>query len=84
MGFVTIKKNGPNLGSIGLITVAEEAQGRGFGLKLAAYAVKTLLKDWGCAGVEVVTQKNNVPACRTYEKLGFKIFDNSTWMHKWI
>lgn len=84
MGFVTIKKNGPNLGSIGLITVAEEAQGRRFGLKLAAYAVKTLLKDWGCAGVEVVTQKNNVPACRTYEKLGFKIFDNSTWMHKWI
>ena len=84
VGFVTIKKNGPNLGSIGLITVAEEAQGRGFGLKLAAYAVNTLLKDLGCAGVEVVTQKNNVPACRTYEKLGFKVFDNSTWMHKWI
>ena len=40
------------LDQLGFITVAEEAQGRGFGLKLAAYAVKTLLKDWGCAGVE--------------------------------
>ena len=84
VGFVTIKKNGSNLGSIGLITVAKEAQGKGFGLKLAAYAVNFLFNDWGCAGVEVVTQKNNIPACKTYEKLGFKVFNISTWMHKWI
>lgn len=84
VGFVTIKKNGSNLGSIGLITVAEEAQGKGLGIKLAAYAVNMLINNLGCAGVEVVTQKNNIPACRIYENLGFKVFNNSTWLHKWI
>ena len=84
VGFVTIKKGSNNIGSIGLITVAEEAQGRGFALQLAAYAVNILLDDFGCAGVEVVTQQKNIAACKTYEKLGFKIYNKSKWLHKWI
>lgn len=83
-GFVTIKKSGSNLGSIGLIAVAKESQGKGFGLKLAAYAVDILVNHLSCAAVEVVTQKNNTPACKTYERLGFKVFNNSKWLHKWI
>ena len=84
IGFVTIKKNGRNFGSIGLIAVAEKAQGRGLGARLATYAVNFLLNEMDCAAVEVVTQQNNLSARKTYERIGFRVFNKSTWLHKWI
>lgn len=83
-GFISIKKNGVNFGSIGLVSVARNYQGHGFGLALISYAVNYLFEKLDCAGVEVVTQKENIKACKSYDKIGFKISDDSVWMHNWI
>ena len=83
-GFISIKKKGLNSGSIGLVAVADSYQGRGYGFSLVKFAVKSLIKEWNCASVEVVTQLENKQACRTYEKMGFHASSNSIWLHKWM
>jgi len=84
LGFVSIRKNGLNSGSIGLIAVAKEGQGKGYGKALAAYAVDYMLSALNCASVDVVTQETNVNACKTYEKIGFRVSEHSTWLHRWV
>ena len=82
-GFISIKKSGINFGSIGLITVAKEMEGKGFGSALVSHAVDYMFSSLDCSRVEVVTQEDNKSACLMYEKTGFKPFNYSTWLHKW-
>ena len=82
-GFITLKKSGINFGSIGLITVAKEMEGKGFGSTLTSHAVKYMFSNLDCARIEVITQENNTSACVMYEKIGFKPFNHSIYLHKW-
>tara|TARA_Y100000590_G_scaffold344798_1_gene394302 strand:- start:2607 stop:4271 length:1665 start_codon:yes stop_codon:yes gene_type:complete len=84
LGFISIRKNGINSGSIGLVAISDEAQGKGYGQALASHAVEHLIYNLDCASVDVVTQDYNVGACKTYERIGFKVSEKSIWMHKWI
>tara|TARA_B100000212_G_scaffold220598_1_gene167066 strand:- start:6478 stop:8130 length:1653 start_codon:yes stop_codon:yes gene_type:complete len=83
-GFISVKKQGINYGSIGLIAVDENFQGYGFGTALISYASKYMFDVMDCAKVVVVTQEDNIGACTAYGKIGFQISDKSYWMHKWV
>ena len=83
-GFISIKKMGINMGSIGLVGVSPDYQGKGIGVALSDFAVNYLINSMDCAAVQVVTQETNIGACKTYEKIGFIPSDHSIWLHKWI
>lgn len=83
-GFISIKKEGVNFGSIGLVAVSSCSQGKGFGAALVSFAVNFLIESNGCAAVQVVTQSDNIGAQKTYEKIGFSVTDKSVWLHKWM
>jgi len=70
-GFVTIKQH-DFAGQIGLISVSEKLQGKGVGSKLIQ-ACDSWLQRNNATKYEVVTQQNNVGACRLYEKNGFSV-----------
>ena len=84
LGFISIKKMGINMGSIGLVGVAPSKQGLGIGIALTNFAVNLMLNTMSCASVQVVTQSDNIGACKTYEKIGFHPSDYSLWFHKWV
>lgn len=69
-------------GSIGLIGVAPDAQGRGLGRALVEGAV-VWSRERGLERVMVVTQARNVPALRTFEGCGFRTDDVGLWFHRW-
>ena len=75
---------GINMGSIGLVGVSPDFQGKGIGVALSDFAVNYLINSMDCAAVQVVTQETNIGACKTYEKIGFSPSDHSIWFHKWI
>ena len=83
-GFISVKKLGYNFGSIGLIAVSPDFQGQGIGKVLVSHAVNFLFESRNCAAVQVVTQKDNLSACKMYESVGFVVSDDSKWLHKWI
>lgn len=83
-GFISLKKNGLNFGSIGLVGIANKFQGLGLGKYLISCGVEYMFRMLDCAAVQVVTQKNNLKACKVYNDIGFSISDESVWMHKWI
>lgn len=83
-GFISIKKMGINMGSIGLVGVSSHHQGKGIGIALTNFAVDLMINSMGCAAVQVVTQSTNIGACKTYEKIGFTPSDQSIWFHKWV
>ena len=51
---------------------------------LTQFAVRYMVDALNCAAVQVVTQLDNIGASKTYEKIGFKITDQSAWLHKWV
>ena len=79
-----MKKNGLNFGSIGLIGISNKFQGLGLGTYLVSFGVEYMFQMFNCVAVEVVTQKNNLKACKAYNNVGFRISDESLWMHKWV
>ena len=83
-GFISIKKNGINIGSIGLIAIDNNFQGHGLGAALISYSSEYMFKALNCSKVIVVTQEENAAACSAYDKIGFQISDKSIWMHKWL
>ena len=83
-GFISLKKNGLNFGSIGLIGISNKFQGLGLGTYLVSFGVEYMFQMFNCVAVEVVTQKNNLKACKAYNNVGFRISDESLWMHKWV
>ena len=72
-----------NIGIIGLIGVDESARGQGVGTKLINSVISHCLIK-GIKRIDVVTQKQNVAACKFYEKNNFKINNIVNLYHLWL
>ncbi len=82
VGMVTLRET-EKRGDIGLIAVQSEHRGKGYGIRLVRAAQHWFL-DHGYAYAQVVTQADNVPACRLYEKCGYAIEKIQFFYHFWI
>ncbi|MBI5576917.1 MAG: GNAT family N-acetyltransferase, partial [Deltaproteobacteria bacterium] len=81
-GMVTLgEKQGR--GDIGLLAVATGMQGRNVGVSLVR-AAQVWARGKGYRLAQVVTQGENVPACRLYEKCGYRIDRIENFFHFWI
>lgn len=69
-------------GTIGLIAIAKEARGNGLGSWLLRAAHRWLIHR-GVQTVSVVTQHDNRPACKLYEKCGYQLIALKTIYHFW-
>jgi dTDP-4-amino-4,6-dideoxy-D-galactose acyltransferase len=82
LGMVTISiKQG--VGQIGLIAVSEQQRGRGLG-KLLVNAADRWMIAHGAHVAQVVTQLQNVAACRLYEQAGYKVEAIEYFYHFWL
>ena len=81
-GYITASR-GVTAASIGLIAVAPEYRGRGYGDRL----LRTMLQ-WsaheGLGRVTVVTQGRSAPSVRFYERAGFTSSTVEFWYHRWL
>lgn len=71
------------IGKVGLIAVHREFQGQGVGSLL----IKTIQQWMVSQGInisEVVTQRDNVPACTLYEKSGYLLASIQHYYHFWV
>ena len=69
-------------GRIGLVAVAEAFRGQQVGHRLMRACDRLLLKS-GAQACEVVTQNDNVAACRLYEASGYVRSEESEVWHVW-
>ncbi|MFH0777902.1 MAG: GNAT family N-acetyltransferase [Candidatus Eisenbacteria bacterium] len=90
LGFITCKideRSDPELGlAVGiivLVAVDEKARGGGVASALTAEALRWFGRH-GVDVVEVGTQQRNIPACRVYERAGFRLVTSSISMHRWM
>lgn len=81
VGFVTFKIS-EDIGTIGLIAVLSNMQGKGVGKQLIKYVENRLIEK-GIFKLSIPTQKDNIEACSFYEKLDYKIEDNIIIKHFW-
>lgn len=79
---VTLQKK-ENTGIIGLIAVDKVLQGKNIGTALVNKAL-IWSKQNGCEIAKVVTQYDNKPACRLYEKCGYSIEKIENFYHFWL
>jgi dTDP-4-amino-4,6-dideoxy-D-galactose acyltransferase len=81
-GYITASR-GATAATIGLIAVAPEYRGRGYGERL----LRTMM-HWsateGLGRVSVVTQGRSAPAVRFYERAGFTASTVEFWYHRWL
>ena len=82
-GYLTCHRREGGLGEIGLVGVAEPAQGRGFGRALVERGLEWFRAS-DCARASVVTQGTNVPAQRLYQAAGFHTASVQIWHHLWF
>jgi dTDP-4-amino-4,6-dideoxy-D-galactose acyltransferase len=80
-GMVTVMLGNTD-GTIGLLAVAPEFRGRGFGEKLLNAALD-FCAEHNKINCSVTTQQINIPACRLYSKSGFNIIKQETVWHLW-
>ena len=82
LGMVTVSaKNG--IGKVGLMGVQKKVQGQGIGSLLMKILHEWLLSH-GINISEVVTQKDNVQACKFYERLGYLPASLQHYYHFWV
>lgn len=82
VGIISLKKNGEH-GSIGLIAVDERMRGKKIATDLIRVAHRWfLLKE--CHVARVVTQGDNLGACKLYEKTGYRVEAVSNLYHFWL
>jgi dTDP-4-amino-4,6-dideoxy-D-galactose acyltransferase len=81
-GMVSLKIEAEK-GHIGLLSVAPEAQGRGYGKSLIAICERELLCN-GISLIEVPTQLDNHRAVGFYTKCGFNIEEITNIYHFWL
>jgi len=82
LGMVTISIKA-GIGQIGLIAVSESQRGRGLG-KLLVDAADRWMLEHGAHGAQVITQLQNVAACRLYEQAGYKVEAVEYYYHFWL
>jgi dTDP-4-amino-4,6-dideoxy-D-galactose acyltransferase len=82
LGFVTVDKKTDIQASIGLIAVELNSRGQGIGIKLLNQ-VKRYLVNNGFQKLSLVTQGDNIPALKLYQKAGFYIEESSFTYHIW-
>jgi len=70
-------------GDIGLLAVAPDFRGKGIAADLV-YTAQHYFKNKNINKLQVVTQKDNIAACRLYEKCGFAIEKTETFFHFWL
>ncbi len=81
-GMVTLSYKSDHA-AIGLIAVNNLYRGKAYGTQLLHACFDDILKN-KIKRIDVVTQKNNINACRFYEKNGFEIKDVTNVYHLWI
>jgi dTDP-4-amino-4,6-dideoxy-D-galactose acyltransferase len=81
IGFVTLKFK-IHFSEIGLIAVDEKSRGKGIAKSLLTFT-DGLTINAGCDRIEVVTQLENLPAMKLYEKAGFEIISKKYIYHLW-
>lgn len=80
-GFVTLTEQSGNV-SIGIIAVDAFYRGKGIGKALIQSAEKWCIeKDY--ENINVVTQGDNIPACRLYESCGYNLTHLEYFYHIW-
>ena len=82
VGFCTLRINN-NYAQIGLFSISEQYQNRGFSKLLLNYVENELYK-LNISNLSVVTQARNHRALEAYQVSGFKIYRTEIWYHKWI
>jgi len=80
-GRVVLKKNWNGFGYVEDITVNRPYRKQGVGQQLMQQAVEWA-KEEGLPGLMLETQNNNVPACRFYERFGFKLRGFDTELYR--
>ena len=81
-GFTTIEEKTKDLADIGLVAVSEKTRGKGIATKLIENSIKKAFQ-LGFKEIQVVTQSNNIPAMKLYEKCNFKINEITYIYHYW-
>ena len=81
IGFITLQKDG-QVGKIGLIATHPKFQGQGIGKKLLKFA-ENYCFDRSLTKLEIPTQKQNVEACKFYEKQGYVLNKELIIKHFW-
>lgn len=82
IGMVTVGKKGKRA-DIGLIAVDASMRGKNVGMALVSAAQDWALKN-GFGFAQVVTQGENLAACRLYEKCGYHVDKIENIYHFWI
>lgn len=60
------------IAEIARVAVAPEYQGKGLAQKIVS-EIETVLKNRGYRAVHLLAAKVNIPACRTYQKAGYRL-----------
>ena len=82
-GYLTCHLTDARSGAIGLVGVAEHAQGKGVGKNLLLSAVCWFARQ-GVEKISVATQGRNVRAQRLYQRAGFVTRSLEIWFHRWF
>jgi dTDP-4-amino-4,6-dideoxy-D-galactose acyltransferase len=81
-GMITLSETG-GLASIGLVAVAATSRGAGIGSALMHAALRWM-QGRGAREAQVVTQLANLPACRLYERSGYRLSRVQHYYHFWL
>jgi dTDP-4-amino-4,6-dideoxy-D-galactose acyltransferase len=82
VGMITVGRKNCR-GNIGLISVDENRRGQNMGVSLVSTAHKWFISQ-GCKIAQVVTQTDNIAACRLYNKCGYHIERTEHFYHFWL
>lgn len=82
VGLLTLGQQ-EGLAIIGLLAVAGANRGQGIGQQLVE-AARQQAQRWGCPTLQVVTQRDNEPACRFYARCGFELVREEHIYHLWL
>jgi len=82
VAFITVS-NKNRIGDIGLLAVDKDYRGRGYSKKLIS-AANAFFRDNNVLSSQVVTQLDNKPAMKLYEKVGFKVDIIKYYYHCWL
>lgn len=82
-GYLSIHRRPEDVGEIGLVGIARDAQGKGHGRALVEEGLAWMARA-GCPTARVATQARNVAAQRLYQACGFRTRAVELWHHRWL